>query len=89
VPASGIYRVSHSLKHAMEQRELYFEGSRRWSLSLSMAVLVNSRVGDRRLLAQTVGLRRMLCLKGRSVEAAPGATDFRRTGFGPRFESQI
>jgi len=28
VPASGIYRVLHSLPHAAEQRELYFEGSR-------------------------------------------------------------
>jgi len=27
VPASGIYRVLHSLPHAGEQRELYFEGS--------------------------------------------------------------
>jgi hypothetical protein len=28
VPASGIYRVSHSLPHVGEQREMYFEGSR-------------------------------------------------------------
>ena len=28
VPASGIYRVLHSMPHATEQRELYFEGSR-------------------------------------------------------------
>jgi hypothetical protein len=28
VPASGIYRVSHSLPHIGEQREMYFEGSR-------------------------------------------------------------
>jgi hypothetical protein len=27
VPASGIYRVSHLLPHAGEQREMYFEGS--------------------------------------------------------------
>lgn len=28
VPASGVYRVLHSMPHATEQRELYFEGSR-------------------------------------------------------------
>jgi hypothetical protein len=28
VPASGIYRVLHSMPHAAEQREMYFEGSR-------------------------------------------------------------
>ena len=28
VPASGIYRVLHSVPHAAEQREMYFEGSR-------------------------------------------------------------
>jgi hypothetical protein len=28
VPASGIYRVSHSLPHTGEEREMYFEGSR-------------------------------------------------------------
>jgi len=28
VPASGTYRVLHSVPHATEQRELYFEGSR-------------------------------------------------------------
>jgi hypothetical protein len=57
VPASGIYRVLHSLKHAMEQRELYFEGSRfsacetcpacmlyRWSLPLSLAVPVTAEL---------------------------------------------
>ena len=27
VPASGIYRVLHSMPHAAEQREMYFEGS--------------------------------------------------------------
>jgi hypothetical protein len=28
VPASGIYGVLHSMPHATEQREMYFEGSR-------------------------------------------------------------
>ena len=28
VPASGIYRVLHSVPHSVEQREMYFEGSR-------------------------------------------------------------
>ena len=28
VPASGIYRILHSLPHSAEQREMYFEGSR-------------------------------------------------------------
>ena len=28
VPASGIYRVLHSVPHSTEQREMYFEGSR-------------------------------------------------------------
>ena len=28
VPASGIYRVLHSMPHTSEQREMYFEGSR-------------------------------------------------------------
>ncbi len=28
VPASGIYRVLHSAPHAVEQREMFFEGSR-------------------------------------------------------------
>jgi len=28
VPASGTYRVLHSVPHVTEQRELYFEGSR-------------------------------------------------------------
>jgi hypothetical protein len=28
VPTSGIYRVLHSTPHAVEQREMYFEGSR-------------------------------------------------------------
>jgi len=27
VPVSGVYRVSHLLPHAPEQREMYFEGS--------------------------------------------------------------
>jgi hypothetical protein len=28
VPASGIYRVLHSTPHTVQQREMYFEGSR-------------------------------------------------------------
>jgi hypothetical protein len=28
VPTSGIYRVLHSTPHAVEEREMYFEGSR-------------------------------------------------------------
>ena len=28
VPASGIYRVLHSLPHIAEEREMYIEGSR-------------------------------------------------------------